>query len=113
MKVLRLLLMALFVASLPALMSGTAQATDHPWDDSTVDSSHVTGYGDSNNHKPAVAEITKPAYIEIRNFVLRFLGSVFSWDVRNVDDGAGEGSGNKRVKVNSARTFVNVRADVI
>ena len=112
MKVLRLLLLALFVASLPALMSGTAQATDHPWDDTNVDSTHVTGYGDSNSQKPAV-EVIKPVYIEIRNFVLRFLGNVFSWDVRGVDDSAGEGSGNKRVKVNSARTFVNVRADVL
>jgi hypothetical protein len=107
-----LLLLALFVASLPALMSGTAQATDHPWDDSTVDSTQTTGYGDTNGQKPAV-EIIKPVYIEIRSFVLRFLGSVFSWDVRKVDGSAGEGSGNKRVKVNTHRTFVNVRADVL
>jgi hypothetical protein len=113
MKVLRLLLMALFVASLPALMSGPVQATDHPWDDSTVDSSQVAGSGDSNTGKPTIAEIAKPVYIEIRNFVLRFLSDAFSWDVRKVDDGAGEGSGNKRVKVNAVRTFVNVRAELI
>lgn len=112
MKVLRFLLPAILAASLSLLVSGSASATDHPWDDSSVDTSQTTGYDNSNVHRPIGDETRDPIIVEIHNFFLRFLKSVFALDVKTGDDEREVGEVMK-VRVKGNRTFVNVRSKLL
>lgn len=111
MTMLRLLLLVLLAASLSAFFPNTVLANDHPWDDSGVDSSNAAGYSPQSDTTPGHGENDEPIIIEVKNFFLRFLKSVFSWDMKVKERTEQVEQKRGRVKVES--TFVNVRAKVL
>jgi hypothetical protein len=52
MNLLKVLVLIFCAASLAVLLPNKAAAVDHPWDDRSLDSSHVTGEQINNGLKP-------------------------------------------------------------
>lgn len=84
MKVLKFTLLVLFAASLTTLLSPAAQATDHPWDDSTVDSTTTTGVHDAGGDVPETPEETAtdvPIVVKTQIMIYRFFSSFFTLEI--------------------------------
>jgi hypothetical protein len=113
MKMLRLLLLVFLAASLSVLLSGTATASDHPWDDSTVDSTETTGYSETEETETGPDTLDDPISIKIKNWFLKFLRDVFAWEVKRVDNDEVDCEEKRGGKVEVKRTFVNVRTRVL
>jgi hypothetical protein len=88
MKVLRAFSLVLFAASLSTLLFGSAFASDHPWDDSTVDSSSVTGIQEESGDQPIDEEEFEepPIIVKAKISILDFLRGLFGWGVIQVED---------------------------
>lgn len=112
MIVLRLSLVVLLAASLSVLLSGPASANDHPWDDSSVDSSETAGHSESEESEGTPDDIDESISVQIENWVHKFLENVFAWEVKFGDNDE-ERREEKKEKLKMDRTFVNVRAKVL
>lgn len=110
MKVLKVLLVLLLAASLSMLMSGAASATDHPWDDSSVDSSHTAGQLDGSTEKPSAPHDDHPIIVKAKDFVIKFLKGFFAWNVGQEEDGEDSEAKATKVKGTYNRTFYKVEA---
>lgn len=82
MKVLKLSLLVLFAASLTTLLTASANATDHPWDDSTVDSSTVTGADEDAGSEPDPNSQGLPIIIKAKILIVEFLRDFFTLKVK-------------------------------
>jgi len=87
MKVLKLLFVVLLFAFLSTLMSATALANDHPWDDSAVDSSETLEADVDPATEPGTEQYDEPIIIKAKNWIFRFLKDSFAWGVRQEDNG--------------------------
>ncbi|MFH2055266.1 MAG: hypothetical protein ABIJ61_04860 [bacterium] len=112
MKVLRLTLLVLFAASLTTLLTSPVQATDHPWDDSTVDSTTTTGVHDSGDDEPTIPEDESVAIVlKAKIMIIKFLNDFFTLDVTTSEDVA-VGNDNAEHRVESRFNWRTYRADI-
>jgi hypothetical protein len=99
MKVLKLSLLVLFAASLTTLLTTSANATDHPWDDSTVDSSTVTGASEDVGSGTDPESQDLPVIIKAKILIVEFLRNFFTLEVKPAEEvGIGEEDSGNRVE---------------
>ncbi len=86
MKVLKLSLLVLFAASLTTLLTTSASAADHPWDDGTVDSSTVTGADEDVDSEPDPESQDLPIIIKAKILIAEFLRNFFTLEVKPAEE---------------------------
>jgi len=111
MKVLKLLMLVLFAASLTTLLPATLHATDHPWDDSTIDSSTVTGAQGDVGHQPNPDANEPPIIIKAKILIIDLLRGLFSLGVSN-DEEVAIGNANPANRIDGRFNWRKYKADI-